>query len=194
METTTIDNVFFRSYVFGRFFQSGSAVSGPAERNNAGVLAFETRVHDVSHQKTREFAADVQFPATERDTFHSQADARCYLQVFIIIIIFFDTRFFFIYLHAVSRYPSEISSYFRSFQPIVVEMFPEDRSGLLYERWAIRFNGNRKYDVSIDFRGYAEYPCLSFDYGSSVNFPSTHPGCERVERVAARNTSRHRIT
>ena len=63
---------------------------------------------------------------------------------------------------------------------------------LLYERWAIRFNGNPKYEVSVDFRGYAEYPELNFSK-DIVKFPSAHPDCDQVEQMATRNASRHCI-
>lgn len=78
---------------------------------------------------------------------------------------------------------------------MALEMFPETEGKLAYvERWAVQFNGDPRNEVFMDFRGYAEYPDLSFSNDNLVEFPPVYPGCHQVKEVTMRNVTRHCLT
>nr|XP_012139804.1 PREDICTED: coiled-coil domain-containing protein 108-like isoform X1 [Megachile rotundata] len=80
------------------------------------------------------------------------------------------------------------------YQIIVVEMVPEHKNEQIYiERWTIYFNGNKKNESYIDFKGYAEYANVIFCNNNILTFPAVMPHCQQFAQLGMRNITRHKI-
>ncbi|XP_076233913.1 cilia- and flagella-associated protein 65 [Calliopsis andreniformis] len=83
---------------------------------------------------------------------------------------------------------------YQNYQIIAIEMTPECKNEQIYiERWTIFFNGNKKNESYIDFKGYAEYANIMFCNSNGLTFAPVFPGCQQFEKLGIRNITRHTI-